>query len=84
MRVHQNTRGRVSQARKWVQKQNDNISYFWFKWLIGMDAGRYADDRQCSLSVHVQWFSHQNDGADYHDIIKGHHENLSCVKGREV
>ena len=22
-----------------------------------------------SLSVHVQWFSHQNDGADYHDII---------------
>ena len=23
-----------------------------------------------SLSVHVQWFSHQNDGADYCDIIK--------------
>ena len=20
--------------------------------------------------VHVQWFSHQNNGADYHDIIK--------------
>ena len=37
-----------------------------------------------SLSVHVQWFSHQNDGADYCDIIKQCHENLSCIKGREV
>ena len=34
----------MSQARKWVWKQNDDISYFWFKWLIGVDAGRYADD----------------------------------------
>ena len=23
-----------------------------------------------SSSVHVQWFSHQNNGADYHDNIK--------------
>ena len=35
-------------------------------------------------SVHAQWFSHQNDGADYRDVIKQCHENLSCVKGREV
>ena len=46
MRVHQNTWGRVSQAQKWVQKQNDDILYFQLKQLIGMDAGRYADDCQ--------------------------------------
>ena len=34
-------------------------------------------------SAHAQWFSHQNDGADYHDIIKRCHENGSCKKGRE-
>ena len=35
-----------------------------------------------SLSAHVQWFSCQNDRADYHDIIniKQHHENLSVHK----
>ena len=40
MRVHQNAWGRVSQARK----QNDDLSYFWYKWLIGMDDGRNADE----------------------------------------
>ena len=35
-------------------------------------------------SAHVQWFSHQNDGADYCDIIEQCHKNLSCIKGREV
>ena len=34
----------MSQAQKWVRKRNDDILYFQFKWLIGMDAGRYADD----------------------------------------
>ena len=55
-------------------------SSIWYKWLIGMDAGGYADD--CIgmfMCAHVQWFSHQNDGADYHDIIEGCHENLSCA-----
>ena len=44
MRAHWNTWGRVSQARKWVQKRNDGISYFQYKWFIGVDAGRYADE----------------------------------------
>ena len=60
MRAHQNTWGRMSQAQKQVRKQNDGIPNFWFKWLIGMDADRSF--------MHVQWFSHQNDRADYHDI----------------
>ena len=34
----------MPQAQKQVQKQNDDILYFQFKWLIGMDTGRYADD----------------------------------------
>ena len=33
-----------------------------------MPAG--AQINHASSSVHAQWFSHQNDGADYHDIIK--------------
>ena len=37
-----------------------------------------------SLSAHAQWCSCQNNGADYCDIIKQRHENLSCIKGREV
>ena len=55
-----------------------------YKWLIGVDAGRYADD--CwHVCVHMHsGFSHQNDGADYCDIIEGCHKNLSCIKGREV
>ena len=36
--------GRVSKAWKQVQKQNDDITYFRLKWLIGMDAGRYTDN----------------------------------------
>ena len=36
------------------------------------------------LSAHAQWLSCQNDGADYCDFIKQCHENLLCVKGREV
>ena len=54
MRAHQNTWGRVSQAQKWVRKLNNDILYFWLKWLIGMDAGGYADDRQqfvCTCTV---------------------------------
>ena len=44
MRVHRNTCGRVSQARKWVWKQNDDIPNFRLIRLIGMDAGRSADE----------------------------------------
>ena len=44
MRVHWNTWGRVSQAWKQVWKQYDNLLYFWYKWLIGMDASRNADE----------------------------------------
>ena len=32
-------------------------------------------------SVHAQWFSHQNWGADNRDIIIQCHEDLSCKKG---
>ena len=32
-------------------------------------------------SVHVQWFSHQNRGADDRDIIIQCHKDLSCEKG---
>ena len=53
-----------------LERKHDDILYFWLKWLIGMDAGRYADDCQPDrLHLHAQWFSHQNDGADYHDVI---------------
>ena len=44
----------MSQAQKWVRKRNDDISYFRYKWLIGVDAGGYADDcRQfvCTCTV---------------------------------
>ena len=44
----------MSQARKRVWKRNDDISYFWLKWLIGVDAGRYAGNRQwivCTCTV---------------------------------
>ena len=44
----------MSQARKWVGKRNDDITYFQLKWLIGMDARRYADDRRqiiCTCAV---------------------------------
>ena len=34
----------MSQAQKWVWKQNDNILNFWYKRLIGMDAGRNVDE----------------------------------------
>ena len=39
---------------------------------------------QGSSSVHAQWFSHQNGGADIHDVIKWCHDDLLCVKGREL
>ena len=35
------------------------------------------------LYVHAQWLSHQNDGADYRDVIEQCHKNLSCIKGRK-
>ena len=59
----------MSQAWKRVWKQNDDISYFRLKWLIGVDAGRYADDCQWIICTCTVVF-HQNDRADYHDIIK--------------
>ena len=34
----------MSQARKQVQKRNDDTLYFRLKQLIGMDAGGYTDD----------------------------------------
>ena len=50
MSVPWNTWGRVSQARKWVWKQNNDISNFQYKWLIGVDAGRNVDK---PLAVHL-------------------------------
>ena len=44
MTAHRNTWGRVTQAQKQVRKQNDDLSYFWYKWLIGMDASRNAGE----------------------------------------
>ena len=44
----------MSEARKWVRKQNDDILFFWLKRLIGMDASRYADDW---LVVHLHMCS---------------------------
>ena len=46
MRVHQNTWGKVSQAQKWVRKQDDekpNLTILLNKQLFGMDAGRCTD-----------------------------------------
>ena len=62
MRAHRNTWGRVSQAWKRVQKWNNDISYFWLKWLIGMDAGGYADDHRwfvctCTVVFLPKWWS---------------------------
>ena len=34
----------MSQARKRVQKRNNDIPNFWYKRLIGMDSGRNADE----------------------------------------
>ena len=61
-RAHRNTWGRVSQAQKWVWKWNDDISYFQLKWLIGVDAGRYTDNRQwfictCAVVFPPKWWS---------------------------
>ena len=44
----------MSQARKWVWKQNDDILYFRYKQLIGMDAGGYTDNHRqfiCTCAV---------------------------------
>ena len=62
MRVHRNTWGRVSQAWKWVWKWNNDTSYFRLKQLIGMDAGRYADNRwqiicACAVVFPPKWWS---------------------------
>ena len=62
MRAHRNTWGRVSQARKRVQKRNDDILYFWLKWLIGMDTSGYADDCwwfvcACTVVFLPKWWS---------------------------
>ena len=43
----------MSQAQKRVWKQNDDITYFWLKRLIGMDAGRYADCWQIACTCAV-------------------------------
>ena len=43
-RVHWNTWGRVSQARKWVWKRDEEILNFCNKWLFGMDASGCADE----------------------------------------
>ena len=51
--------------------------------LIGMDANGCADEPR-QMFVHVQWFSCQNDRADYHDITWWNQENLSCINGRDI
>ena len=62
MRAHQNTWGRVSQAWKRVQKGNNDISYFQFKRLIGINASGYADDCwqfvcTCTVIFPPKWWS---------------------------
>ena len=60
----------MSQAQKRVWKRDDEIPKLpvingYLAWMlvgVQMDHG--------SPSVHVQWFSHQNGGADICDIIK--------------
>ena len=51
-------------------------------YLVWMPAG--AETNHGSSSVHAQWFSNQNGGADYGDIIKWCDDVLSCEKGREL
>ena len=42
----------MSQAQKQVRKQNDDILYFWYKQLIGMDASRNAD-KPSTVCLHM-------------------------------
>ena len=53
-RAHWNTWGRVSQAQNQVQKWNNDLSNFWYKWLISVDAGRNIDK---PLAVHLHMHS---------------------------
>ena len=69
MMAHQNTWGRVSQAWKRVWKRDDKIPNFQYKhYLAWMLVG--VQMNHGIWSMHAQWFSHQNDGAADHDIIK--------------
>ena len=59
----------MSLARKWVWKRDNEIQNSGINvYLAWMPAGVQMDHG--SPSVHVQWFSHQDCGADIHDIIK--------------
>ena len=49
MRVHQNTWGRVSEARKQVQKLNNDILNFRLIQLVAVDASRSADEPWCII-----------------------------------
>ena len=51
-RAHWNTWGRVSQAWKQVWKQNDDLLYFQYKQLIGMDAGGNTD-KPLAVCLHM-------------------------------
>ena len=54
------------------EKQMMRFRSFRIKWLNGYLAWTLVGMQmnQGSSSVHVQWFSHQNGGADVCDIIK--------------
>ena len=62
MRAHQNTWGRVSQARKQVWKRDDEILNIHIKQLFGMDASGYADEPwqffcACAVVFPPKWWS---------------------------
>ena len=67
------------QAWKWVWKRDDFKINGYLAWmLVGVQTNHG------SSSVHVQWFSCQNGGADNCDIMKWCHEDLSCDREREL
>ena len=59
----------MSQARKQVWKRDNEIPNFCQNgYLAWMPAGEQMNHG--GSSVHAQWFSHQNGGADVCDVIK--------------
>ena len=54
-----------------LEKETMRFQNFHIKWLNGYLAWMLAGTQTThdSSSVHVQWFSHQNGGADVCDII---------------
>ena len=69
MRAHQNTWGECHRHVNRFGKETTTFQTFSINgYLAWMPAG--VQTNHGSLFMHVQWFSHQNDGADDHDVIK--------------